>query len=48
MISLDKFKKIIETEDNNLSDQEVEQIRDAQYMFAEFVFEFWSKAKRLR
>jgi hypothetical protein len=45
MISLLKFKEILGEEARGLTDQEIEEIRDAQYKMAELAFEFWQKAR---
>ena len=45
MISLSKFKEILGEDARDLTDQEIEEIRDAQYKLAELAFEFWQKNK---
>jgi hypothetical protein len=45
MITLLKFKEILGEEARGLTDQEIEEIRDAQYKTAELAFEFWQKEK---
>ena len=41
MISIEKYKKILGSEAQNLSDEEIEQIRDAQYKLADVLFDMW-------
>lgn len=41
MISLAKFKELLGNEAENMTDKEIEEIRDAQYQMAEIAFEFW-------
>ncbi len=43
MISLAKFKELLGKEADNMTDKEIEEIRDAQYRMAELAFEFWQK-----
>jgi hypothetical protein len=45
MIGLPEFKKLMGEEARGLTDQEIEEIRDAQYKMAELAFEFWRKEK---
>jgi len=45
MIPLPKFKQILGDVAKNLSDEEIEKIRDAQRDLAEVVFEQWFKEK---
>jgi hypothetical protein len=45
MIGLPEFKKLMGEETNGLTDQEIEEIRDAQYKAAELAFEFWQRDK---
>ena len=47
MISISKFRKIAGKEAENKTDKELEEIRDAQYQFAELAFEIWMKDKKL-
>ena len=47
MISLPKFKEILGEEAQGLSDEEIEQIRDAQYQFAKLAFDKWAREKGL-
>jgi len=47
MISLPKFKELLGKEGKNLTNEEVEQIRDAQYKFARLAFQEWIVKKRL-
>ena len=46
MISLAKFKELMGDEARDMTDEEIEKIRDAQYKLAELAFEFWQKEKR--
>ena len=46
MISIEKYKKILGSEAQNLSDEEIEQIRDAQYKLAEVFFDMWWEDKK--
>ena len=48
MISLEEFRKLLGKYGESLSDQEVEEIRDAQYQMAELAFREWIKVKRIR
>jgi len=45
MISLLKFKEMLGEEARGLTDQEIKEIRDAQYKMAELAFEVWQKEK---
>jgi len=45
MISPSEFKKLMGEEAIGLTDQEIEEIRDAQYKAAELAFEFWQRDK---
>lgn len=47
MISISKFRKITGKEAGNLTDKQIEEIRDAQYQFAELAFEIWAEKKNL-
>lgn len=47
MFSLSKFKNLLGKEAQGLSDEEIEQIRDAQYQFARLAFDRWAEEKRL-
>ncbi len=48
MISTEKFRELLGEYGTSLSNQEVEEIRDAQYQMAELAFEEWIKNKRAR
>jgi hypothetical protein len=48
MISLSEFKNLMGEEAGGLTDQEIEEIRNAQYKAAELAFEFWRKDKTLK
>jgi hypothetical protein len=48
MIGLPEFKKLMGEEAIGLTDQEIEEIRNAQYKMAELAFEFWRKDKALK
>ena len=45
MIGLPEFKKLMGDEARGLTDQEIEEIRDAQYKMAGLAFEFWQEKK---
>jgi len=45
MINLWKFKEIWGEELRGLTDQEIEEIRDAQYKIVDLAFEFWQQKK---
>ena len=47
MIALPAYKKLLGEEAQNLTDKEIEQIRDVQYQFAELAFYMWAKQKKL-
>lgn len=46
MISVEKFKQLLGSEAQNLSDKEIEQIRDYQYQLAGIAFDIWWKDKK--
>lgn len=46
MISIEKFKKLLGSEAQNLTDEEIEQIRNSQYQLAEIAFDMWYKDKK--
>ncbi len=48
MIPLPKFKELLGQEAHGLTDEEIEQIRDAQYQLAELAFGVWAKNKGLK
>ncbi len=47
MISLEKFKDLLGEEARGLTDEEIEEIRDAQYKFAQLAFDEWVQEKGL-
>lgn len=47
MISLAKFKELLGDEAIGLTDEEIEEIRDAQYKFARLAFDKWAQEKGL-
>ena len=47
MILISKFRKITGKEAENLTNKQIEEIRDAQYQFAELAFEVWAKDRKL-
>lgn len=47
MISLSKFRELLGDDAQDLTDEEIERIRDAQYQFAKLVFDKWAKEKKL-
>lgn len=47
MISLDKFKELLGDEAIGLTDEEIEEIMDAQYKFARLAFDKWAQEKGL-
>lgn len=47
MISISKYRKLTGKEAENLIDKQIEEIRDAQYQFAELAFEMWAEKKKL-
>ncbi len=47
MISVDKFKKLLGSEAQNLTDKEIEQIRNSQYQLAEIVFDMWRNNNKI-
>ena len=46
MISIEKYKKILGPEAQNLTDKEIEQIRDAQYKLANVLFDMWQEDEK--
>jgi len=44
MLSIEEMRKCLD--DKNLSDKEVEEIRDGLYGLAEIIFEKWQQEKR--
>lgn len=47
MIPLPAFKKLLEEEEQNLTDEEVECIRNSQYKFAKLAFDKWAQERGL-
>lgn len=47
MINLSKFKELLGNEAQDLTEEEIERIRDAQYQFARLAFEKWAVEKGL-
>ena len=45
-ISIAEFKKLLGSEAQNLTDKEIEQIRNDQYKLADILFEMWWKDKK--
>ena len=48
MISIEKFKKLLGSEAQNLTDKEIEQIRNDQYKLADILFDMWRKNKKIK
>ncbi len=46
MISIEKFKQLLGSEAQNLTDKEIEQIRDSQYQLADIAFDMWQEDKK--
>lgn len=46
MISIEKFKKLLGSEAQNLTDKEIEQLRNTQYQLADILFDMWWKDKK--
>ncbi len=46
MISIEKFKQLLGSEAQNLTDKEVEQVRDSQYQLAGIAFDMWQENKK--
>ena len=47
MISLSEFKKLLGDYGKNLTDQQIEEIRNEQYKVAEMAFKVWMREKGL-
>lgn len=47
-ISISKCRRLLGKEAEGLTDEQIEEIRDAQYQFAELAFQFWAKEKGLK
>lgn len=45
MMALSKYKKLLGEDANGMSDEEIRQLRDAQYQFARLAFEKWQKQR---
>ena len=45
MITLSKFKKLLGEEANNLTDEQIEEIRNTLYQLVEIIFDKWMKEK---
>jgi len=45
MLSVSKYKKLLGEEAEGLSEDEIRQLRDAQYQFAKFALERWLSEK---
>ncbi len=45
MIALSKYKKLLGEDAKAMSDDDVRQLRDAQYQFAHLAFEKWKKER---
>ncbi|MDD3307918.1 MAG: hypothetical protein PHO29_12585 [Acetobacterium sp.] len=48
MISTEKFKELLGEDAEGITDEEIEEIRDAQYKFAQLAFDEWVQEKKLR
>lgn len=47
MITITEYRKLLNKEEQNLSDEEIESIRGAQYSLAQIIFEQWQKQRTL-
>jgi hypothetical protein len=47
MINLSAFKQLLGEDAQDMTDTEIEQVRDAQYQLAEIMFSMWAKEKKL-
>lgn len=45
MMALSKYKKLLGEDANGMSDEEIRQLRDAQYQFARLAFEKWQEER---
>ncbi len=45
MIALSKYKRLLGEDAKGMSDDEIRQLRDAQYQFANLAFEKWKKER---
>jgi len=45
MIALSKYKKLLGEDAKVMTDDEIRQLRDAQYQFAHLAFEKWKKER---
>jgi len=48
MITLSKFKKLLGKEADNLTDEQIKEIRSTSYQLAEIAFEKWMKDKNIK
>ncbi|MDD2495081.1 MAG: hypothetical protein PHE29_07815 [Tissierellia bacterium] len=48
MISLEKFKDLLGEEAQGLTDEEIEEIREAQYKFVQLAFDEWVREKGIK
>lgn len=46
MISVEKFKQLLGSEAQNLTDKEIEEIPDFQYQLADIAFDMWREDKK--
>ena len=45
MLSLSEFKKLAGKEADNLTDEQIEEIRDTQYQLVKIIFNKWMREK---
>ena len=45
MMALSKYKNLLGEDANDMSDEEISQLRDTQYQFARLAFEKWQKER---
>jgi hypothetical protein len=48
MIGLERYKALLGSEAGDLNDDEIQEIRDAQYQIARVAFEMWRKERMLK
>lgn len=48
MINLNKFKDLLGEEGKNLSEEEIELLKEAQYKLSKVVFDKWVKDKKIK
>ena len=48
MIPIPKFKELLGDEAKNMTDKEIEELRNAQYAWASLIFEDWAEKKGLK